>query len=382
MMAGAAQLHAAAPQTGTGETDGYRLVWQDLFDAGSLNPDRWSIEVNGNGGGNHELQYYTDREDNVRVGDDGSGNGCLILTARRETYNGKDFTSGRVISKNKVAFKHGKIEASIKLPATADGLWPAFWMMGNDYDQVGWPRCGETDILEMGHANGIRRGIQDRYFNGAMHWGPTGNNHPMYSRDNVWDYSIQDGEYHLFTVIWDDDAVSMYLDLDKYPQRDPYFKMTIPANEPDNEYNPGNYFHKENFILFNVAVGGDFPGIHDADGITALNGDNGQQASMMINYVKIYQKGEGGETATFPDSGDPQPGDSGLKNIVDNAPALTFDGQCVSSDRPCCFEVSNMNGVIVARGCGRYVCIGNLSKGTYMVRAIGEGNCSTLKVLR
>ena len=127
---------AAEPQDGSGETGGYKLVWQDLFDSGELKVGRWNIEINGAGGGNNELQYYTDRDENVRVGDDGQGNGCLILTARREDYKGKSFTSGRVNSKNLFAFTHGKIEASIKLPATANGLWPAFWMMGNDYDAV------------------------------------------------------------------------------------------------------------------------------------------------------------------------------------------------------------------------------------------------------
>ena len=97
---------AADTQVGSGEVNGYKLVWQDLFDAAELNPARWNIEVNGDGGGNSELQYYTDREENVRLGDDGLGNGCLILTARRENYLGKNFTSGRITSKNLIAFKH------------------------------------------------------------------------------------------------------------------------------------------------------------------------------------------------------------------------------------------------------------------------------------
>ena len=129
-----AAVFAAEPQTGTGENDGYRLVWQDLFDADALSPERWAIEVNGAGGGNNELQYYTDREENVRLGKDEHGNGCLILTARRESYKGKSFTSGRLITKNRVNFTHGKVEAAIKLPKTANGLWPAFWMMGNYHE--------------------------------------------------------------------------------------------------------------------------------------------------------------------------------------------------------------------------------------------------------
>ena len=163
--AGVAPEVVSAQSAGTA-TEGFTLVWQELFDADSLNRDRWNIEVNGAGGGNNELQYYTDRTENVRV-----ENGCLVLTARREQYKNKNFTSGRINSKKLIAFTHGMIEASIKLPSTANGLWPAFWMMGNDYDEVGWPRCGETDILEMGNADGIKAGSQDRYFNGACHWG-------------------------------------------------------------------------------------------------------------------------------------------------------------------------------------------------------------------
>ena len=127
-LASCAALPAVAKdaQVGTGEADGYRLVWQDLFDDSELRPDRWNIEVNGSGGGNNELQFYTDRKSNVRLGDDGKGNHCLILTAVREVYSGKQFTSGRINSKNKVAFTHGKVEAAIKLPKTANGLWPAF----------------------------------------------------------------------------------------------------------------------------------------------------------------------------------------------------------------------------------------------------------------
>ena len=296
-------VHAVEPQVGTGETDGFRLVWQDLFDAEELNPLRWEIEVNGAGGGNAELQYYTDSERNVRLGKDEQGNGCLILSAIRENYLGKNFTSGRITSKNRVAFTHGKIEAAIRLPQTANGLWPAFWMMGNDYDQVGWPKCGEIDIMEFGHQDGINNNTQDRYFNGACHWGQGWPN-ASYAKSITKNYSLQDGEFHLFTLIWDEQSVSMYVDLDKIPVQGPYFKMDIPANEPDNEWSAGNYFHKENFILFNLAVGGNFPGIHDAAGITALNEANGNTASMYVNYVKIYQKGTTDESLFALDKGD------------------------------------------------------------------------------
>ena len=295
--------YAAQPQEGTGETDGYKLVWQDLFDGEELNMNRWNIEVNGSGGGNNELQYYTDRSENVRVGDDGEGNGCLILTARREDYKGKNFTSGRVNSMGKIAFTHGKIEAAIKLPKTANGLWPAFWMMGNDYSKVGWPRCGETDIMEMGNSEGIRNGAQERFFNGACHWGQGWPN-ASYAKSTTKSYSLQDGEFHLFTCIWDENSIKMYVDLDKTPVQNPYYAIDIPQDDPDNEWSAGNYFHKDNFILFNLAVGGNFTGIHDANNITALNDDNGQEASYYINYVKIYQKGLDNENQSFADAGD------------------------------------------------------------------------------
>ncbi len=326
-------VFSAEPQIGSGATDGYMLVWQDLFDGQELNPMRWDIEVNGTGGGNNELQYYTDRPANVRLGDDGLGNGCLILTARRENYSGKNFTSGRVNSKNRIAFTHGKLEASIKLPRTADGLWPAFWMMGNDYDQVGWPKCGETDILEMGNAEGIKNGTQERFFNGACHWGQ-GWPAASYAKSTTKTYSLQDGEFHLFTVIWDENSIAMYVDLDRQPKQNPYYKIDIPADEPDNEWSAGNYFHKDNFILFNLAVGGDFTGLHSASAITALNDGNSQEVSMYVNYVKIYQKGLTTENLDALDPGDSDQAAGVGTMVADNRAPIGFDGLNVTSSTP------------------------------------------------
>lgn len=368
---------AQTAQTGTGETDGYRLVWQDLFDGDVLNRDRWNIEVNGDGGGNHELQYYSDSPENVSVGDDGRGNSCLILTAIRRDYNNKSFTSGRVNSKNLISFKHGKIEASIRLPKTADGLWPAFWMMGNDYDQVGWPRCGETDILEMGNADGIRNGTQDRYFNGAMHWGQ-GWPAASHAKASTKNYSLQDDEYHLFTVIWDEDAVSMFVDLDVFPKQTPYFKMTIPCDDPDNEWSPGNYFHKENFILFNVAVGGDFTGIHDPAAITALNDENGQKASMYINYIKIYQKGTDDESLSTNDPGD-DTGTSGLTDLNSSAENTIMVSHGIASCPYASIEVYDITGNLMNRGFGS-VSLEGLSPGIAIIVAVRpDGSKSVLK---
>lgn len=256
--------------------DGYDLVFSDEFNGNQLDADVWNIEVNGNGGGNNELQYYL--TNNVKVAD-----GSLVLTARRENYAGKSFTSGRINSMGHAAFKHGIVQASIKLPKTANGLWPAFWLMGNDMSTgTGWPYCGEIDVLEAGGSQGIQAGTQERYFISALHWGPyIDGQHPMYSRATTNDYSIQDEEFHLYTMVWDENMISMYLD----DQTTPYFEMNISDKSQQNS--AGNYFHKRFFLLFNVAVGGNIPAIWDPAGITALNGG---ERSMYVDYVRVYQK--------------------------------------------------------------------------------------------
>ena len=279
--------------------EGYTLIWTDDFNGTELNRNVWNIEVNGNGGGNAEWQYYTDRPSNVRVGKDPeTGEGCLILTAVKENYSGRPCTSGRVNTKKNLTFTHGLIEARIKIPYTANGLWPAFWLMGNDYDQVGWPRCGEIDIMEMGNRNGIVRGTQDRYFSGWFHWGPSynGGAYPNTGKDKTNDYPIQ-GSYHTFRMYWDANQIRMYLDQDIYPNITPYCSLSIPASTDNNS--AGYYFHKPFFILFNLAVAGNFTGItgtYDMSRITALNEGNNYTANFYIDYVRIYHKGEANET--------------------------------------------------------------------------------------
>ena len=254
--------------------EGYKLFWSDEFDGPSLNTDNWTCETGGHGWGNAELQYYTDRPENVDVRD-----GKLVITARKENYQGSKATSARLITLGKVYFKYGYVTASIKLPKTANGLWPAFWMMGNDFKSKGWPNCGETDILEMGHSNGFNN-RQETFLNGACHWGAPG--HQYYARDINNKYSVQDGQFHTFTCIWTEDKISMYIDLETYPDAKPYFEMAI-KDFGDNE------FRKENFILLNLAVGGNFPGIWDINQITALSDG---PAEMEIDYVRVFQKNQ------------------------------------------------------------------------------------------
>jgi beta-glucanase (GH16 family) len=197
-------------------------------------------------------------------------------------------TSGRINTNGKFSFKYGKIEASIKLPETANGLWPAFWMLGVDFTTVGWPQCGEIDVMEMGNKEGIDNATQNRFFGGAAHWGTlTGNgSHPNYALSIVNPYSLQDDDFHLYTLKWNENTLEMYLDLDKYPSNTPYYVMDISVEELKA------YFHKEYFILFNMAVGGNFPRIYDINQISALNMQNDYTANMYVDFVKVYDKSD------------------------------------------------------------------------------------------
>ena len=280
----------------TNVTNGYTLVWQDNFNGTTLDEaNNWVIEVNGDGGGNAELQYY--RRENITVGKEPvTGANCLIITAKKENYSGKTCTSGRLKTLSKMSFKHGKIEARIKLPKTANGLWPAFWMMGFDYPTVGWPKCGEIDMLEMGNANGVNRGTQDKYYSTWYHWGESwnGGSYPNWGHDATSTSSIQD-DFHLFTLIWNSDFLETYVDLDINPSAAPLAHMAI--NGADVAGNAAHYFHKQFYAIFNLAIGGNFTGIHDINNVTALANGN---ASMYIDYIRVYQQGVAGEEYAGP----------------------------------------------------------------------------------
>ena len=275
----------------------YQLVWNEDFTESSLDRNVWNVEVNGDGGGNNELQYYC--EDGVSLGvEPTTGKHCLILTATKQDSHGKNCTSGRVNTKNKMYYTFGRIDARIKFPRTANGLWPAFWQMGNNFDQVGWPRCGETDLIELGHQNAFNTGTQDRYFNGAMHVGSRWD--AVWSEANsvTWPYSVED-TFHIVTMIWTPSSIAMYMDIDKNPS--PYFRQNLEPND-DEWYNRQVIFGKPNFVIANLAIGGNFPGIFNISGITALN--NGPQ-SMYIDWIRIYQRGDANQSFVCPSPSDP-----------------------------------------------------------------------------
>ena len=267
----------------------YKLVWEDLFNESEINTENWNIEYNYDFIPNKELQVYLTK--NVSIGKEPiTGNSCLIITAKEDKYLDRSYSSGRINSSGKKEFMYGKLEASIKLPKTSNGLWPAFWMLGADDHEVGWPQCGEIDIMEMGIAEAYKDAAQERFNSGCIHWGKLDveNKHSYYFQLFVSDYSLQDENFHLYTLIWDENSIEMFLDLDKNPKSKPYFSVRI--DDFRDGYYLGDYFRKPYYIIFNLAVGGVFPDIFDIDEVTALNENNNYEAKMYIDFVRFYQR--------------------------------------------------------------------------------------------
>ena len=279
---------------------GYELRWSDEFNGTSLNTTLWNIEENGNGGGNQELQYY--RKENVAVHD-----GNLVLTARRENYNNKQFTSGRVNTRDKAYFKHGIIQARIKFPKTANGVWPAYWMMGNDYGKVGWPKCGEIDIVETGNADGIKNGTQTRHFGSTLHWGTgAGATHKQYGTSYLAPETnpLQNDDYHIITMEWNGNFMQMFYDLEDFSfsakSKARFYSVSIPSST--NTSDIGYYFQKPFFFIFNLAVGGNYTGIYNAGGITAMP-NAGDEAKMYVDWVRVYQDANDADAKYFTPDG-------------------------------------------------------------------------------
>ena len=240
---------------------GYNLVWHDEFNGSSIDEAKWRHEVNGNGGGNNELQYYTDRPENSFV-----SKGLLNIVANQEEYTGSDgtrsYTSARLNTKLTQSFKYGKITARIKLPY-GQGIWPAFWMLGSNIEQVGWPKCGEIDIVEMvGGGDG-----RDNVVYGTLHW--DNNGHAYQGGNTHLSTGIFADDFHEFTVDWDSTKVYWYLDGNLFYS----LNITDPTLSE---------FHEQFFLILNLAVGGNWPG-------NPIEGTVFPQ-TMYVDYVRVYQK--------------------------------------------------------------------------------------------
>ncbi len=247
----------------------WQLIWSDEFDGDSLDLNTWNVEVNGLGGYNEELQYYTGRPENIKV-----ENGHLVLTGRRETYTGprasfdstlveRDYTSARINSQTKREFHYGKIEASIRLPA-GNGVFPAFWMMGSGGS---WPANGEIDIMELvGGTQCLGCGDDVVY---ATAWYEDGGQKSIPSET----YRLSSGKFadnfHLFSVEWDENSIRWFVDGNQYHSHD------ISGPEFSE-------FHQPFYILLNFAIGGEWPGSPDDTTVFPQE--------MLVDYVRVYKQ--------------------------------------------------------------------------------------------
>lgn len=228
----------------------WNLVWSDEFNYNGL-PDtsKWGNEVGFIR--NNELQYYTkQRLDNTIV-----DNGNLLIIGKKESYQNANYTSASLVTDGKYSWTYGKIEARIKMPK-GQGMWPAFWMLGQNIHQAGWPECGEIDIME--HIN------NEDIMHGTLHWF---NGQHVSSGGTI---QCDVTQYHNYSIEWDNEAVKLCLDGEKYWE----------VNIKDNIDNT-SAFHKPQYIILNLAIGGDWPKNPDA---TTVFPD-----TMCVDYVRVYQ---------------------------------------------------------------------------------------------
>lgn len=239
----------------------FNLVLEDNFDVdGAPNPAIWSYEIGRgtDGWGNNELQYYTDKPENVIV-----QNGYLIITAQQEALGGASYTSARLKTQNLFEQKYGRFEARIKLPL-GQGLWPAFWMLGSNIDQDGWPQCGEIDIMEY-------LGNSPTKILGTLH-GPDFSGDQSISKTYTLRNSRFDNEFHVFGVEWGEDYINWYVDNVLYNQ--------ITRKQVEDE--GGEWvFDNSFFMILNMAVGGNLPG--------SPNANTSFPQRMLVDYVRVYQ---------------------------------------------------------------------------------------------
>ena len=240
---------------------GWTLSWSDEFNGATLDQTKWGYDTGGGGWGNGELEYYTSRTNNVYL-----QNGNLVVEAIQEPYLGSQYTSGRILTQNKFYQAYGRFEARIKIPY-GQGLWPAFWLLGENIATVSWPACGEVDIMEnIGKEPNIVHGS----VHGPNYTGGTGMSAP---------YSLSAGQrfaddFHLYAIEWETGVVRFYVD-------DQLYETVTPANLPTGAT---WVFDHPFFVLLNVAVGGptSWPGAPDAT--TQF------PQQMLVDYVRVYQR--------------------------------------------------------------------------------------------
>ena len=243
-----------------------QVVWSEEFNGREIDRGTWVYDIGGHGFGNGQLEFDTARPENSYLED-----GKLVIEARREAYSGKQFTSARMLTQGRFAFRYGSLEARIKMPDTANGIWPAFWMLGNNFPAIDWPKSGEIDIVEIGGKQGIAEGLQQRKINCALHFAGLDG---KYSFKDAWLDASTDlsKDFHRYRVSWTPEHMKFFLDDEEFGSWDisgPEFRE----------------YHQPFFPILNVAVGGwdtSYTGVSSPDAVTARF-----PARMYVDWIRL-----------------------------------------------------------------------------------------------
>jgi beta-glucanase (GH16 family) len=239
------------PETYAGMT----MIWSDEFSDSEVDASKWTFEIgNGSGGwGNQELQYY--RKENTEIVD-----GHLVITALKEDFSNFDYTSTRMITKGKFDFKYGRVDIRANLPF-GQGLWPALWMLGANISSVGWPSCGEIDIMEM-------VGSDNSEVHGTIHFANNNGDHAFTGGETSVAPDRLADHFHVYSIIWTETSIKWYIDDVEY-----HSETLTPSDRSELKNN--------HFLIFNIAVGGLWPGSPDATTIFPQR--------MIVDYVRVFQ---------------------------------------------------------------------------------------------
>ena len=240
---------------------GQTLIWQDEFEGNTIDDSKWTFELGtgNNGWGNQELQFY--RRENAYIKD-----GHLVIEAKRENWGGRQYTSSRMITLDKFDFKYGRVDIRAALPI-GQGMWPALWMLGANFKTVSWPRSGEIDIMEF-------VGKEPANIHGTLHWADRNGNRACTCVGSLGGAKftktagIFNRQFHVYSIIWNEREVKFLVDDQQYGRVD-----TTPADLDE--------FRNNFFFIFNVAVGGIWPG--NPDNTTSF------PQFMIIDYVRVFQ---------------------------------------------------------------------------------------------
>lgn len=238
------------------------LVWQDEFEgSGPLDTTKWDFDLGGGGWGNNELQYYTDRSENAR-----RENGYLIIEARREAYENRNYTSARLVTRDRATWNRGRVAIRAKLPH-GRGTWPAIWMLGEDISSVGWPTCGEIDIMEhVGYS-------PDSIF-GTVHTAAFNHIEDTQLGGGIAAEDVETA-FHTYHIDWTDKQIDFGMDSVRY----------FTFSKPDGATKAEWPFDTPHYLLLNIAVGGNWGGVMGVD--TSI-----WPQRMEIDWVRVYQAAE------------------------------------------------------------------------------------------